>query len=397
MYDLLIKGGKVIDPAQNINRKMDVAIEGTKIAALAENIPAKEARQVVDAKGKIVTPGLIDHHCHVYAYVNALGAEPDKVGVRQAVTTVVDAGSAGAATFGGFPKYVIPSARTTVYCYLHVSSVGLSVLPEMKDWSEIDPDAIAATVKANRSLIKGIKLRLVGKFIAANGLEVFKRAKKIARDNKLPINVHIGDFDKTTPEEKGQPRNLVPDTLTREFIPLMERGDILTHIYTSQQGNILLGKKGVIPEAKEAEARGVIFDVAPGRMNFSFRAAEQCLDAGIVPYIVSTDVVGPSLTDRIFGLTAVMSRFLSLGFKLEELVEKATINPARVLGIDAFKGSLKPCMDADVSIIEVVSAKWDCSDAEGKAREMDKLIMPRACVKAGKVIPSNPVAMPPLS
>lgn len=396
MYDLLIKGGKVIDPAQNINKRMDIAIQGARIAALTESISPAEAHAVVDASGKIVTPGLIDAHCHVYVNVNPLGAHPDDAGVRQAVTTVIDAGSAGAATFGGFPKYVNTSAQTTVYCLLHVSSVGLSVLPEMRDWSEIDADAIAATVKANRGLIKGIKLRMVGKFIAANGLEVFKRAKKIAKDNKLPINVHIGDFDKTTPEEAGEKRNVVPATLPREFVPLMERGDILTHIYTAQRGNILLGDKGVIPEVKEAERRGVIFDMCPGRMNFSYRSAAQCLDAGVLPHIVATDVVQPSLSDRIFGLTAVMSRLLALGFKLEQLVEMTTINPARVYGIDNAKGSLKPGMDADVSIVEIVPANWEAPDAEGKTILVKELIMPRACVKAGKYIPSNPVALPVL-
>lgn len=385
MYDLLIKNGNVIDPGQGINKKADIVIQGTKIAALAMEIPAKEVKQVIDASGKIVTPGLIDTHCHVYSDIHLLSTEPDKAGVRQAVTTVVDAGSAGYATFGGFPKYIVPSSQTTVYCFLHACSVGLSVVPELNDWSEIDTDATAAIVEAHRSLIKGIKLRLVGKLIAANGIEVFKKAKKIAKDNKLPIMVHIGDYDKR-----------VPGTLTREFLPLMEPGDILVHIYTAQQGNILQPEKGVIPEIREAQKRGVIFDVAPGRMNFSFRAAEQCLSAGILPYIISSDVVGPSIIGPVYGLTAVMSRFLSLGFKLEQLVRMTTINPACVLGIDTTKGSLKPGMDADVSVLEVLSGKWDAIDAEGKTREMENLIMPRMCVKAGELIESKPVAMPAL-
>jgi len=386
MYDLLIKGGKVIDPAQNIGRQMDVAIQGAKIAALAESISPQEARQTVDASNKIVTPGLIDAHCHVYANVHALSTDPDSAGVRQGVTTVIDCGSAGQATFGGFPKYVIPSAQTTVYCLLHAGSVGLSVMPELNDWSEIDAEAIKATIEAHRDLIKGIKLRLVGKLIAANGVEVFKKAKKIAKDNKLPIMVHIGDPDKQ-----------VPASVTRDFLPLMEAGDILSHIYTAQQGNVLQGTSGVIPEIKAAQERGVIFDVAQGRLNFSFRAAEQCLGAGIMPHMISSDVVAPSLTDRVYGLTAVMSRFLALGLKLEQLVQMTTINPARVFGIDSSKGSLKPGMDADVSIIEVVSSNWEPSDAEGKTRLVKDLIVPRLCVKAGKVIKSNPVAVPPVA
>ncbi len=138
MYNLLIKGGRVIDPAQNIDDKLDTAISEGKIAKVAKDIPAQESERVVDARGKIVTPGLIDLHCHVYDSIYNNSVEPDAAGVRQGVTTVVDGGSAGQATFGGFPKYVIPSSRTTIFCFLHLGSLGLSVKPELRDWEEID-------------------------------------------------------------------------------------------------------------------------------------------------------------------------------------------------------------------------------------------------------------------
>ncbi len=383
MYDLVIKNGTVIDPAQKIlNKKLDIAITGKKIAALAPDIVPGTAK-VLDASRYIVTPGLIDAHCHVYAGVNSLSAEPDSAGVLQAVTTVLDAGSAGQALFSGFPRYVIPTARTTVFCCLHANSTGLSVLPELNDWSEIDADAIRAVVEAHRGLIKAIKLRQVGRLIAANGIEVFKKAKQIAKDCGLPIMVHIGD-----------PLKMVPARVTRELLPLMETGDILSHVYTPQQGNVLDEKGGFIPELKEAQARGVIFDIAPGRINFSFRVAQKCLDGGFLPTFIGSDVVEPSIRGPVYGLTFTMSRLLGLGLKLEQVIEMSTIRPARMLGIDKMKGSLKPGMDADVSMVEVLSGKWDALDAEGKTFTLNKLIMPRMCVKAGTLIPSNPPAVP---
>ena len=385
MYDLLIKNGNVIDAAQRINKKADLAVQGTRIAALAESISPQEAKQVVDASGKIVTPGLIDGHCHVYAGVHSLSTHPDSAGVLQGITTVLDAGSAGQATFAGFPKYVIPTAQTTVFCFLHVNSLGLSVMPdELFDWREIDENAIAATVAANPSLIKGIKLRQVGKLIAANGVEVFKKAKGIAKDNKLPIMVHIGDHEK-----------MVPGSVTREMLPLLEPGDILSHVYTPQQGNILLGKTKVIPELKEARDRGVIFDIAPGRLNFGFEVARLCLNEDILPTFIGSDVVEVSIRGPVYGLTNVMSRLMELGISLEQLIERATIIPARILGIDRAKGSLKPGMDADISVLEVLAGEWDAVDAVGKTLTMNKLIMPRLCVKAGKLIVSKPLAVPP--
>ena len=226
-------------------------------------------------------------------------------------------------------------------------------------------------------------MRQVGKLIATNGVEVFKKAKKIAKDCQLPIMVHIGD-----------PLKMVPAQVTREMLPLMEAGDILSHVYTPQQGNVLDEKGDFIPELKEAQARGVIFDIAPGRINFSFRVAQKCLDAGFLPTFIGSDVVEPSIRGPVYGLTFTMSRLLGLGLKLEQTIEMATLRPARILGIEKTKGSLKPGMDADVSMVEVLSGKWDALDAEGKTFTLHKLIMPRMCVKAGTLIPSNPPAVP---
>ena len=383
MYDLLIKGGRVIDPAENIDDKRDVAITGDKIAKVAGDIPAKEARRVVDAEGKVVTPGLIDVHCHVYDGIYINGAEPDAAGVRQGVTTVVDGGTAGEATFGGFPRYVIPAARTTVYCFLNLSSTGLSVQPELRDWKEINLDAIETTIQSNRDIIKGIKVRLVGTLIAGVGVEVIRRAKETAKKFGLPIMVHIGDRWKQ-----------VSPTLTQECLPLLEAGDILSHIYTAQPGSALRPDGTMMPELREAMERGVVLDISNGRTgsNFSFNVARKGIAQGILPTTLSTDVNRPSLTYSVFGLTVTMSKFLALGLDLVQVIAMSTINPARAIGEESRIGSLKPGMNADVSILEVLSGTWKVQDPEQPT--MAKLISPVMTIKSGQAIPASPLAQP---
>jgi len=384
MYDLLIKNGRVIDPAQNIDDKLDIAINGNKIATVAKNIPAQETRHIVDAKDKIVTPGLIDLHSHVYDSILDIGVEPDVVGVRQGVTVVVDAGSAGQATFGGFPKYVIPASRTTVFCFLHLGSFGLSIMPELRDWEEINTDAIIATVESHRDIIKGIKLRMVGKLVARHGVEVVKIAKKTAKKLGLPIMVHIGDWD-----------NQVPPTLTQELLPLMETGDILSHVYTAKPGSILRQDGTILSELREAMERGVVLDIAHGRFNFSYDVARKGMTEGIFPTTISTDLVVPSVTGPVYGLTVIMSKLLALGVALKQVVEMTTINPARALNIEDRWGSLKPGMDADVSILALLSGTWKLEDSEQQSIEVKRLIAPSITIKSGQLIPAEPVAQPP--
>ncbi|MGB2814537.1 MAG: amidohydrolase family protein, partial [Dehalococcoidales bacterium] len=199
MYDVLIKGGRVIDPAQNLDGALDVAINGDKVATVSKDISPQEGKQVIDAKGKIVTPGLIDMHVHCFDSIMKIALEPDVAGVKHAVTTVVDGGSAGQATFAAFTKHILPAAQTSVFCFLHLCSLGLIPEPELKDWDEVDLDAMAETIGANKGIIKGVKLRLVGKLVASAGIEVIKAAKKIAGQFGLPIMIHIGDVDKQVP------------------------------------------------------------------------------------------------------------------------------------------------------------------------------------------------------
>lgn len=381
-YDLLIKGCRVIDPAQGMDALCDIAVSGGEIAAVRENIDPDRAKKVIDATGLIATPGLIDFHCHVYDVI-PLGARPDQAGIRQAVTTVVEGGSAGAAIFAGLPRYVIPRARSTVYCYLNISVMGLSRIPEFSGWPEIDMDACRATIEANRGLIRGLKMRLVGDLIAEHGREVLKMAKELSRETGLPLMVHIGDTEKK-----------VPPKLSSVCLDMLERGDILLHIYTPQQGKLLNEDGSLVPGLREAMERGVLLDAAPGLFNISYEIAQKMMEQGVLPDIISSDFTSLSLPGPVYGLGVTMSRYMTLGLSLAQVVEMTTAAPARALGLAGCTGALKPGMDADISVMELRAGQWKIPDTAGKDLTLSSLLFPAFCVKSGKVINANPAAWP---
>ena len=383
MYDLLIKNGRVIDPSQNLDGTLDIAITGDKIAAVAEDIPRQQGQKVIDARDNIVTPGIIDLHCHVAGSLLTMSIDPDTAGVSQGVTTVVDGGSTGEAIFDGFPRYVIPSSRTGVFCFLHLGSQGLSVMPELRDWDEINLEATAAAINTHRELIKGVKLRLVGNTVARDGLKVAEMAKKVASQFALPIMIHIGDLKKQ-----------VPPTLTQEVLPLLESGDILSHVYTAKSGSALRSDGKVLPELREAMERGVVLDTALGKNNFNFEVARRCMEQGILPTTLSTDVGASNLKHPVYGMTVTMTKFLALGLGLNQIVEMSTINPARAIREESRIGSLRPGMDADVSILQLQTGRWKLEDSEQETVEVDRLIVPIMAIKAGQVIPAQPEAQP---
>jgi dihydroorotase len=383
MYDLIIKGGRVVDPSQNLDDTIDVAITGDKISSVAKGISAQEGKQVIDAGGSIVTPGIIDLHCHVAGSILTMSIDPDTAGVYQGVTTVVDGGSAGEAIFGGFPRYVIPSSLTRIFCFLHLSSQGLSIMPELRDWDEVNLDAAAATIESHQGLIKGVKLRLVGNTVARDGTKLVEAAKKLAGQFGMPIMIHIGDLKKQ-----------VSPTLTQEVLPLLGSGDILSHVYTAKFGSALRPDGTVLPELREAMERGVILDTALGGNNFNFDVARKSMAQGILPTTLSTDLSGNNLRHPVYGMTVTMTKFLALGLDFKQVVEMSTVNSARALGEEDRIGSLKPGMEADVSILKMLSGKWDLKDSEQETLEVDSLISPVTTVKAGQVIPAWPAAQP---
>ena len=374
MYDLLIKGGTVVDPSQNINGPNDVAVEDGKIALVAPDIPASEAARVVEVKGKLVTPGLIDLHTHIYDGVNGNGVEADLGGVRAGVTTMVDAGSSGCDTYGGFPRHIIPNNATEIIPFLHICRTGLATTPDIFSPASIDLDRTIQVVEDNRDTIHGIKARMVSPALEIMGMEMPRMAKRAAVEAGVKLMVHIGDTEKRYDEK-----------VIHQLLPILEEGDIVTHLFTANPGGVIDSEGKLVPEAKEAQERGVWLDTAHGRMNFSFDVGQRVLDQGLMPHCISTDLTLPGRQLTVHSMTEMMTRFLAMEFTLEQVVEMCTINPAKALGQEDRIGSLAVGHQADISVLDMTEGDWVVYDVVGGTRKTDKAVVPVLTVKRGEV------------
>ena len=374
MYDLLLKGGNVIDPGQDLRGALDVAVEDGKIARVAANISKSEARRVIDIPGKTVTPGLIDLHTHVFDGVAANGVHPDIAGVHAGVTTVVDAGSSGCATFSAFPRHILPKCETEVIPLLHICQTGLATNPDIIAESSIDLESTLRVAREHRGLIKGIKARMVSPALEIFGMEMPRLAKRAARESGVPLMVHIGDTTKR-----------YDPNVIRELLPLLEPGDIVTHLFTANPGGVLDTNGKLVPEAKELAARGVWLDTAHGRMNFGFNVGRRVLDQGLTPHCISTDLTIPGRANTVHSMVEIMARFLGMGFTLEQVIAMSTVNPARAIGEANRLDSLAVGRQAYISVLEVRDGRWVVYDTLRDSMKIDKTVVPVLTVKRGRV------------
>ena len=375
MTSLLLKGGTVYDSSQGIKaQRLDIAVRDAKIVELAANIEPKDFDEVIDVTNKIVAPGLIDLHCHVFHGFNSSGVHPDVVGVGSGVTTVVDGGSAGHSNFGGFPTHIIPNSKTRVLCMVHISSTGLSVMPELTSIENIDVGQTARVVRENYPLTRGVKIRAIGPTTETLGVEIVKLAKQAAIDSKTRLMVHIGEL-----YHQGK-------TLTQELLPLLTRGDILTHTFTPNPGRIIDTQGKVLPEVFEAQERGVTLDTAFGRYNFSFDIAKTALDQGLIPNTISTDMTIPGRQNSAHSMTEMLTRFVALGFSLEDVIKMTTENSAIALDMLDSIGTLRIGNEADISVLSVVKGDWNVSDVKGNILAASKAIIPYITIKTGDMI-----------
>jgi dihydroorotase len=376
-YDLLIRGGKVIDPSQNLEAVRDVAVQSGKIARVDAQIPAGQAREVINAEGKIVTPGLIDIHTHVFPYVGPYGIEPDPYSVRRGVTSVIDAGTSGAFTFPAFRRYTIEKATTRIRALLHVVSIGMVTgstenMGELLDLRYCVPELAVKAARENRDLVVGFKIRFSEKYTGPNDYEGMKRARATADEAALPLMIHIGGS--YTPLGK--------------LLALMKKGDVVTHSFNGHPHGLLDASGRLTPEVLEARERGVLFDVGHGAGSFSFDVIEKCLAQGFRPDTISSDLYTANIHGPVYDLVTTLSKFLLLGLSLREVVERATVDAARVFNFGAEIGTLKPGAEADVSVLELREGQFTFTDSEGKTRSGRQKIVPVTTVRAGKVIPA---------
>ena len=372
-YDLLIAGGRVIDPGQNLSAVRDVAILHGRVARIAENIPHTQARSVFDATDKIVTPGLIDLHSHVYEHGTPLGVNSDRVGIEAGVTTIVDCGTAGAAMFTGFRKFVIEGARTRIYALLNISTAGCCTDEIYLDPRLINIDAARAVIAEHRDLILGLKVRVRGRHEdLEHDISVMTTARELADEMGIPIMMHW---------------SIEPDLLA-----ILKRGDILTHPFNPvSQNNANVFGSGttqadeVLPQILELKDRGIYTDGQLGTTHHSWEVSEKAMRQGWFPDAISTDVArNPDGTPA--SVLLPMSQYLHLGLSLDEVIECVTATPAAMLNYPEKVGSLEPDSPADVAVLDLEQGRFTFADGrrdDAQTRELSRLFVNVATVKGG--------------
>ncbi len=347
-YDILLKGGTVLDPAQGLNAIRDVAIAAGVIAAVDNDIPKTAAKETISAKNRYVTPGLIDIHTHVYYGVTTWGIKADNVCPTSGTTTVVDAGSASWATFPGFREFIAEPAQTNILNYIHISGIGLVYGPvgEMYDLAYADPDRVADTLKTNRDITVGVKVRQGKSQVGDNGVEPLKLAIRAAEQAGTPVMCHIG---------AGVP---LPDVLE-----LMRPGDVITHCFQGNGDNIIDDKGRIIPEVWNAQRNGVIFDVGHGAGSFHYEVAQRAMEQGFISDVISTDLHTGNIDGPVYDLPTTLSKLMHLGLSLEEVIEKATANAAKAIKRENQLGNLRIGTTADVAVLELHEGEFEYFDA----------------------------------
>jgi dihydroorotase len=368
--DLLIKGGMLIDPGRQLHAPMDIAVLNGKILEISAEIPESRALRVISAKGKVVTPGMIDIHQHCYDGV-ADCVNADHFCLAKGVTTVVDGGSAGYPAIANFRKYVISTSVTRIKALVNISPFG-AVGPggNVDVLKAVDPELAAKAAEDNKPVVVGIKVRLGNEIQGADDVEFLKRGVQAAQATGLPLMAHIdGPYSPLT-----------------ELLPMLRKGDVYTHFLHAHQHGTLDANGKILPVALEARQRGVLFDVAQGRSHLSWEVAEKCLAQGFLPDTLSTDLTRATASDRVFDLPTMVSKFIALGVDMDKAIQMVTSNAARVFDFGAQIGTLKPGSEADISIFELREGNFEFEDSDGKKRSGRQKLVSTAVVRRGELL-----------
>src|SRR5271156_4940212 len=414
-FDLLLRGGRVIDPAAGVDGLKDVAIRNGKIAAVQSDILPTSAREITDVTGKIVLPGLIDTHAHVYQYVTGrFGVNADTVGVQSGVTTLVDQGGPSCMTLPGFRHFVVEQAKSRTLAFLSAYLVGGlegHYYPNLYSPDGVDIDATVKSAKANRDLVRGIKAHAeIGGF-ARWGIRVIEMAAEIGRRADLPVYVHFGQLW-GLPETGTNGEDV--DTILTRVIPLLRAGDVLAHPFTRHPGGFVNREGEVHPVIQAALDRGLKVDVGHGS-HFSYRLARTALAAGIVPHTLGADMHGyntrvppppgtpkehpdgenhPFLGQARFSLTQAMSSMMALGLSLDEVVPMVTNNAAAMLGMSGEIGALAVGRAADISVLDDDRGRFLLRDNEKNQVVAERLLRPAFCLRAGERFDADAPILP---
>lgn len=370
-YDLIITGGRVIDPSQKFDQIADIGIRNQKIVEIKPQLTKKSA-QTINASGKIITPGLIDLHAHCYPQASAIGLPADELVYLTGTTTFVDAGDAGANNFSAFKHYIAAQARSRMYAFLHISSIGLAGFPvgEMKNMEYANIDLAARTLNENTDILLGIKVRESLDVVGENGIEPLRRAVLAAERSGVKgarVMCHIGN---------------APGDLS-VLLDTLRPGDILTHAYSGAGNNTVQNGK-LIAAALEAKKRGVIIDVGHGGGSFDFTIAEPAIQQGLIPNTISSDLHAYSgNSPSIPYLPNVMSKFLTLGFTINEVIAMTTSHPGKIINRDPLLGTLKNGASADITIFDLVEKPTEWLDTKGNKRLGQMAFVPFQTIRGG--------------
>ena len=378
-FDLLVRNANVLDPSQGLAGKRDIGIRYGKIESIEASIAADRGERVMDAGGKLVTPGLIDLHCHSYPFGSAIGIPADELVAHQCTTTVVSAGDAGANNFAGFRRFIVPAARTRQFAFVHIALAGLAGFPvgELINIDYAQPEAAARVVAENADMVLGVKVRMSENVIARHGTEPLKRAIKACELSGMPAKVmcHIG--------------GVADRALMSQILDLLRPGDVLTHCYSGALNlpgdatNIVQDGK-LLPAALAAKKRGVVFDIGHGGGSFDYTVAEAAIAQGCPPDTISSDMhVFSGNSPGMPYLPWVMSKIMGLGFSLPDVVAMATAVPARVIGRVPKHGTLQIGAPADLSILELVDGTVEFVDTRNNKRTGKQHLRPSGTIVAG--------------
>jgi dihydroorotase len=385
MYDLLIRGGRVIDPASGIDGPHDVAFRGGLVEAVATSLAGQPAAEVLDASGLIVSPGMIDLHVHIFDGVSHYGIPPDPHCLARGVTTAVDAGTAGAETFAGLRKYVIEASATRLFALLNISRIGLVTgaeldppVGELEDLRHLSVPAALRCIEANRDVILGVKLRLSANLACdgRNEMEALKRAREAADAAGLPIMIH-------TPQSSlGLPAILAE----------MRGGDILTHCFHAHASGILDSGGRVLAEVRSAIGRGVLLDVGHGRGSFAYEIARQALAQGVLPHTISSDLHRYNVSGPVFDLATTVSKFLHLGLELPDALSRVTATPAAAINMEKELGTLAAGAAGDAVVLRLREGARPLADTVGQTETLQRWLDVVYVVRAGAVVARHEAA-----
>ncbi len=373
-YDLLLKGGDVIDPAQSLHARLDVAFSEGKVVAVSESIPIDQAGETIDCSGLLVAPGMIDLHVHVYWGVSHYGIWPDTHCVAKGVTTAVDAGSAGADTFPGFRKFIIDVSDTRLFAHLNISAQGMlnAEIGELMDIRFARVDRALQTIEENRDVILGVKVRLTKNALVSeeSGIRPLYLAREAADAAGLPIMVH--------------PQDAWVESID-DILAVMGKGDILTHCFHNHLCGIFDDRGKIRDSVHDAIERGVIFDVGHGAGSFSWEVVESALEQGIRPTTISSDLHIYNVNGPVFDLATTVTKFLHLGLSLDETIAKVTKVPADVIHMPGQIGTLAPGAWGDAVVFRQETGEFPLIDSLGVQRMGRQRLVPVTTVRAGAV------------